>query len=544
MLLGVNVLALLYLQPGLPGLREQSNGRRILELKQYLLLARRWWWLIILLAILGGGVSFGINLLRAPIYEASTTVLINQAPGSLPDEQAVLSGVRVATTYAELLHQRPVLERVIADLGLATNPEILNGQVTVTPVRDTNLLVLSVRDTDPQRAATIANRVVEVFIEQNLEYQTGRYAEQLASLEQEIQRSQTDIDNTETRLDVLSEATSPEDTAERNRLEELLTEKHTNHTALLQSYADVRLEEARTSDKVSVVETALPGKQVTSPSRDMIMGILIGLMVGIGLVILIEYLRETVKSDIEIKHITGVPTLGIIGTIKTNGHGVLVTANEPRSVIAEAYRVLRANLEFSEANERVSTLVVTSSGPVEGKSTTAANLAVALAQSGKRVMLVDADLRRPSLHKLFNRPNDHGLTTALLQVDGMGIEDCLSVADIDNLCLLPSGPLPPNPADLLGSTQMSSLVENMKAQSDIVIFDSPPLLAVADTTLLSRYCDAVLLVVLSDATHSRALHQAKERLDQSGIRLLGTVLNRVSPSASGYYRSYYYYSQD
>ncbi|MBN1429858.1 MAG: polysaccharide biosynthesis tyrosine autokinase [Anaerolineae bacterium] len=512
-----------------------------MELRQYLLLARRWWWLVILLAVLGGGVSFGISLFKDPIYEASTNVLIYQAPGSLPDEQAVLAGQRVAATYAELLHQRPVLEKVIADLGLATSPDLLERQITATPIRDTNLLVLSVRDTDPQRAADIANKIVAVFVEQNQEDQANRYADQLAILSEEIQRSQADIDNTEARLEALREETSLEGTAERNRLEELLTEKRGNHATLLQGYTEMRL---KTTDKITVSETAQWGKKLTSPTRDTMMGIVIGIMAGVGIIILIEYLRETVKSDVEIKHITGAPTLGIIGNIRANGHGVLVTALEPRSVIAEAYRVLRANLEFAEAGERVSTLVVTSSGPVEGKSTTAANLAIALAQSGKRVILVDTDLRRPSLHKMFNQSNDRGLTSALLQMDDVSVNDCLNATEIDGLYLLPSGPLPPNPADLLGSQRMADLIENLRAQADIIIFDCPPLLAVADTTLLSRYCDAALLVVLSEATHGRALHRAKEQIDQSGIRLLGVVLNRVSPAASGYYQSYYHYPQE
>jgi non-specific protein-tyrosine kinase len=273
----------------------------------------------------------------------------------------------------------------------------------------------------------------------------------------------------------------------------------------------------------------------------MLMGIVIGLMGGIGMVVLIEYLRETVKSDAEIKQITGASTLGIIGTIKADGRGVLVTATEPRSQIAEAYRVLRANLELAEANGPVCTLIVTSSGPGEGKSTTAANLAVALAQSGKRVTLVDTDLRRPSLHKIFNQTNDRGLTSVLLQIDEVSLSDCLASTDVDGLDLLTSGPLPPNPADLLGSSQMAQLVKTLKDRVDLVIFDSPPLLAVADTTLLARCCDAALLVVLAEATHGRALHRAKEQLDQSSINLLGVVLNRISSASNGYYHRYYYH---
>jgi capsular exopolysaccharide synthesis family protein len=276
-----------------------------------------------------------------------------------------------------------------------------------------------------------------------------------------------------------------------------------------------------------------------------IQGVIVGIFLACGIAILIEYLRDTMKSSEELEQLIGLPTLAVIGTIHApDASRVLVTVEKPRSPIAEAYRLLRANIEIAAAADNpVRTLVVTSSGPSEGKSVTAANLAVAFAQSGKHVILVDADLRRPSLHKLFQVVNKRGVTTALLQGGHGMVSDHLSPTRIENLFLLPSGPLPPNPAELLGSQRMADYVKELSSQADMVIFDSPPVLAVADATLLARVCDAALFVVLAEATQGEAIKRAKIQLEQSGTQMLGVVLNRVSSSSSGYYYYQKYYQK-
>ncbi len=516
-----------------------------MELKQYLVLIRRWWWLIVLTALVGGIGAFVASQFQEPVYEASTTVLINQAPGSLPEADAVISGQRVAATYAELLHQRPVLEEVITKLSLDVDHESLERNVSVLPVRDTNLLVLTVRDSDPQQAADIANEIVRVFIEQNLEFQASRYAASVDNLQTELAKVQADMERTQDALDALEGATSPEQVTERNRLQVLMSEYRSTYATLLNSYEQVRLAEAQTTDKVSIIESALPGKKAGYSSFiSMLLGGLVGTMLAFGTVLLIEYLRETVNSSEDVAALIGAPTLGIIGHIQTNAPiDVLVTATKPRSPIAEAYRVLRSNLDFSAVDDPIRTIVITSCGPVEGKTTTSANLAVAFAQFGKRVILVDADLRRPTLHKLFQQNNNRGVTTALFQASGVTASDHLVPTGVSNLYLMPSGPLPPNPADLLGSRRMVVLIEELSSHADVVLFDSPPILAVADSALLARSCDATVLVVLANATRGGALREVKEQIERSGAHLLGVVLNKVSSSSDGYYYRYGYYSQ-
>ena len=516
-----------------------------MELRQYLDLLRRWWWLIVLLAILGGAVAIPIALFRTPTYETSTTVLINQAPGALPNAEDVLSGQRVAMTYAELLHRRSVLEEVITNLDLKIGPEALDRQITINPVRDTNLLVLTVQDTDPQRAADIANEVVRVFIAQNLQSQTEEYAETLDNLQAGMSDIEEDITRTEDSIKKLEHATTPELISERTRLEELLTQQRSTHATLLAQYEESRLAQTQTTDKVSIVEEALPGERAGQSTFVIgFQGVIIGIFAACGIAILIEYLRDTMKSSEELEHLLGIPTLAVIGNIQTSNQSqVLVTIEKPRSPIAEAYRLLRANIEIATVDNPARTLVVTSSGPSEGKSVTAANLAIAVAQAGKQVILVDSDLRRPSLHKLFQAPNKRGITTALLQ-GGQGMfSDHLSHTGIENLFLLSSGPIPPNPTELLGSQRMNEFINALKAQTDMIIFDSPPVLAVADATLLARICDATLLVVLAESTKSEAIKRAKNQIEQAGSHLLGVVLNRVSSSSSGYYYYQKYYQK-
>ncbi len=515
-----------------------------MELRQYLALFHRWWWLILLLTFVGATGAFGIDRFRQPVYRATTSILINQAPGALPSADAVIQGMRVAATYAELLTKRPVLEEVIANLNLELDPSELERKVSVTPVRDTNLIELVVQDTDPFRAAAIANEIVRVFITQNESFQESRYLATLQSLQDELDKNRAEIERTEAVLGALesSQPLNPAQVTERNRLQELLAAYRNSYATLLDRYEEVRLAQVQTTDTISVVEVALPGRQVGySTATILIIGALVGIILAVGTVLVIDYLDDTVHSASEIQTLLDLPTLGIIGRFQVNKEHPLVTVVHPRSPIAEAYRVLQTNLEGSRRDGYIRSVLVTSSNPVEGKTTTAANLAICLAQAGKRVILVDMDLRRPALHVLFNIPNRMGVTTALLDESMRGVSSQLIGTGIDNLYVMPSGPLPPNPTETLQQRSVASLLRRLEVLADIVVLDSPPVLPVADPVILSRVCNATLLVVQAESTRVAALRRACEQLTLSGATLVGAVLNRVSPSDNGYY--YYNYSR-
>jgi non-specific protein-tyrosine kinase len=223
------------------------------------------------------------------------------------------------------------------------------------------------------------------------------------------------------------------------------------------------------------------------------------------------------------------------------GRGLLdlVTLTQPRSPAAEAYRALRTNLIFSSLDRPLATLLVTSAAPDEGKSTTLANLAVTIAQGGRRTVVVDCDLRRPTQHTLWGlSAGGRGLTSMVLESDGLSNPPLTNVG-IENLSVLPSGPLPPNPADLLGSRRMEEIVAALKARADMVLFDAPPVLAVTDAALLASKLDGVLLVVEAGGTRREHAQRAKELLEKLNIRIVGVVLNNapVDSSMGVYYSS-------
>ena len=205
----------------------------------------------------------------------------------------------------------------------------------------------------------------------------------------------------------------------------------------------------------------------------------------------------------------------------------LITLTDPRSPAAEAYRTLRTNVYFAGLNHSIHTLLVTTVAPLEGKSTTVANLAVSMAQGDKRTILVDADLRRPALHTLFGLNNDKGLTSLFMNAKGP-IEPAYKDVGVPNLRVLTSGPLPPNPAEVLGSQRMLDVIETLKQAADIVLFDAPPVIAVTDATVLGTRVDGVVLVVDAGQTRREHAKRAKEQLEKLNIRIVGAVLNGAS----------------
>ena len=212
----------------------------------------------------------------------------------------------------------------------------------------------------------------------------------------------------------------------------------------------------------------------------------------------------------------------------------LISLRDPRSAAAEAYRTLRTNIQFSSLDHPLHTLLATSTAPDEGKSTTLANLAVTMAQAEQRVILADCDLRRPSLHTIFDKPNDSGLTSALLDQEDAPLP--LQATDIPGLSLLSSGPLPPRPADLLGSRRMVALIARLRAEADIVLFDTPPVIAVTDAAVLATRVDGVLLVLQAGKTRRERAREARTLLEKVKAHIVGVVLNnaRLEPGY-GYY---------
>jgi protein-tyrosine kinase len=214
----------------------------------------------------------------------------------------------------------------------------------------------------------------------------------------------------------------------------------------------------------------------------------------------------------------------------------LIAKLSPKSTISEQYRTIRTNIQFSSVDEEIKSIMITSAEPGEGKSTTTANLAVTFAQQGKKVLLVDADLRKPTVHYTFQVQNIYGLTNVLTK--GKTIEQAISATDVENLDVLTSGPIPPNPAELLASKAMLDFLTKVEAQYDVILFDTPPILAVADAQILANLCEGSVLVIASGKTETEKVMKAKELLAAAKGKLLGAVLNSKKMDKSSYY--YYY----
>jgi non-specific protein-tyrosine kinase len=270
----------------------------------------------------------------------------------------------------------------------------------------------------------------------------------------------------------------------------------------------------------------------------------VGAALALGIVFLVEYLDDTVKTPDDVTAVVGLSTLSAIAQIAGKpGKEKLVTLLAPRSPVSEAYRALRTNIQYAAVDGPLKSLVVTSAGPGEGKSTTAANLAIVLAQAGREVILVDADLRRPVLHRIFELPNGQGLTTALLDLT-VPVVDHVQVTGIPGLRVMTSSAIPPNPAELLGSQRQTDLLAELEKEADIVILDSPPVLTVTDALVLAPEVSGILLVVEAGATRKGVLQKGIDALTRTEGRVLGVVLNRLTPRRSGYYYyQYYHYYQ-
>lgn len=516
-----------------------------MDLRKYWTILWRWSWLIALGTLLAAGTAFIVSRNMTPVYSASVTLLVNQAPRSgLTDYASILTSQQLAKTYSELLHKRPVLEAAIAKLNLPLDPAELARAVSVDLIRDTQLIVLNVENTSPAQAAALANTIAEVFIAQNAAQQTSRFASSKESLSKEIAAVQASLAQTQAALDALGEPDTPEEQAQKAQLETSLAQYRTSYANLLQSYENIRAAEAQELNNVSVVEPAVPPRVPIRPRVELntLLAGLVGMVLAGAIAYVFEYLDDTLKSPEDISQRLGLWTLAAIGRIEgKTAQDRLVTLSAPRSPIAEAYRLLRTNFQFAAVDRPLHCIVVTSPGPGDGKSTTAANLAVVFAQGGKSVILVDADLRRPQQHRIFQRTASYGLSTALVDA-ATPVTNFLQPTDVPGLRLLTGGPIPPNPAELLGSQRMAQLLQVLSQEAEMVILDSPPVLSVADAAILANAADGVVLVADAGRTRREMARRAKESLERAGANLLGMVLNRMTRQTSGYYY-YYYYDQ-
>ena len=284
---------------------------------------------------------------------------------------------------------------------------------------------------------------------------------------------------------------------------------------------------------VKVVEPAVVPLDPVKPNAtlNVILGFLIGLMASIGLAFLMETLDVTIKEQEDVEGLLGVPSLGKI----PGGESPFLLSND-NAIVSDAYRSIRTNLQYINFNQSIKTLIVSSPNQSEGKTTVSANLAIVYAQAGYKVLIIECDLRRPTLANLFYIPDDRGLSNVL--AGAATVESVMRETQVDGLQIISSGPIPPNPADLLNSEHMDRALADLREKFDLIILDSPPALAITDTAILSTKADAVLLLSHYGKTKKNEIVAAKEALSKVGARIIGFVINGANMPRKG---GYYYY---
>lgn len=517
-----------------------------MELRHYFNVIFKWWWLIALAVIVAGVSAFLGSLATPRQYQSRTTLMVGQAlQAPNPNQSDLYMGQALAQSYTDLARREPVLRGTVDALGLNWDWVVLQGMVSSRVIPGTQLIEISVVDTDPQRAQIFADGIARQLIQQSpagtdpqLQAERQFISTQIESLQNNISHAEEEIRQLD---DVIGKATSARQIQDaRTRQDTLRTQVATWQS----TYAQLRISlQQGTPNFLSVVEPAVLGWAVgTSTAANVLVAAGIGAMLAVAAAFVLEYLDDTLKTPDDVQQVTDLATLGGIARIEGEDNpSKVVTIRQPRSSNAEAFRMLRTNLQFSAIDHPLRTLMIASASPQEGKSLISANIAVAMAQSGKRVVLVDADLRRPTQHSLFELRNSVGLTTILFDA-ALHLEDVLQNTTVDNLRVITSGPIPPNPSEILGSKRMGNLIEALQEQADIVIFDSPPIMAAADAPVLATRLDGVLLVIVYGRTRRGLARRSHDALSAVGATVLGVVLNRLPNRGQGY--GYYYTQED
>jgi non-specific protein-tyrosine kinase len=505
------------------------------ELQRLFNILFRRWWLLLLLTGMAVGLAYSVSKRQTPVYEAKVTVLVGEITqvANLNREDVQMSEL-FAQTYADLAVRQPVLQGVVEMLNLNTTWERLKEQVYVSSIDGTQLIEIRVEANLPDLARSIADEVAKHLIllgPENLSDREGDFVESF--VHQQMEETQTRILSGQQRIKEIEISMS--ETKATARLVELQTEK----TNLEQYVADLVLNYVQLSsmtgqnknpNSLSIIEPAYAKNVPIRPRVDltMLLGGGLGMLLAIGIIFLWEFLDDTVKSVNDLSSFENLNLLGTIGRIKGRKYSdKIITHLNPLSPTREAYRMIRNKIRFGPGDQQVRTIVVTSAEPEEGKSVTTANLAIIMAQANIRTVLIDADLRRPVLHLVFNEPNNRGLAN-LLEKEKMDIEYCLKDTEIKNLQIITSGETSQDQSDRLLSERISEILEFLKEQVELIIIDSPPALLAADASILANRADGVVIVVRAGKSKRRPIRQTIIDLKEANANILGYIFNQTN----------------
>jgi len=512
---------------------------------------RRWAGVVVVAIVLAGASAFIVSKLIPSEYEATAQLYLAPASNPTLSLQDAVLGQTLAASYVQLATADVVLDAARGKVGWSDDLKSFRERVRVSQVRNTSILTVTFRSRDRAQAANAANAVAETFIVQSRALLTSLQGSTVAELDRQISTVQDDVRSLDDQIASLraqlatsSPAESPAKRVDQQaQLAQLDASRQTTQQTLaqlLKTRDDMRLAQARAETTVSLWQPATPPDDPVSPRPllNTVLGALAGGLVALVFVALITYIDDRVTDPEDLQRRLGIAPLG---QVRLHEHpettaGKLFVRDAPHDPEAEAIRGIRTNILFAGVDRRPRVLLVTSALPGEGKSVLSANLALAFAEAGTAVALVDADFRRPSQHRLFKVSAASGLTNLLTENPTPPQLEQFRVAP--RLLLIPSGPIPPNPAELLGSGRMTALLKHLSTLSEnsLVIVDSSPVLAVADPVVLATKVDGCILVIESSRTRVPMARRALAALERVHAPLIGAVLNKVSDREASYYR--------
>lgn len=568
---------------------DNINNSEELDFSYYINIIFKRFWLLVAFVALGLVAAVLVNLFMRPAYKATVLMMINQEDAGKIDASPYTSFTSEEDYYRtqyQLLESRSLLEKVYRNMDLGryeqfANPYGLNkfkAAIDVEPITRSRLVNVSVTTYDPRLSAEIANTLAQTFVADNVSNRIFMGQDVIAALEkterspeeQELLNSMPQVVNSDFIKSLKQQAAQL--SAERAKLAAKYTEQHpdlisvqnqltainrqinTETRRLVQSIK-IELSGQFSGNNIRIIDPATTPEKPVRPRKmlNLAIGLLAGGLLGLMLVFVLEFLDQSVKSSEDLEEKLKLPFLGFVPyeKPKKKESEYATMLKEGNFLLAENVRNVRTMLDFALSDDHNAPILITSSLQGEGKSHLSSNLLVAMAQAGKKVLLIDGDLRRARVHRVFKLSTEKGLSN-IWDADPKKADYAYNVQpvkDVPNLFVMTSGQRPPNPAELLNTPKLADFIDWTKKNFDQVVVDCPAILPVSDTLLWGKYIPRAVFVIKYGQTNAKLAQIALDKLQKAGIKVLGAVIGHYKPEGLsygkyGYYRSYSYYSED
>jgi capsular exopolysaccharide synthesis family protein len=509
-----------------------------MESNPYILPLIKWWRLIAVVTLLAVGVSIVSTMLQPDIYESRTTLVVGTTfLNPNPDPNQLFIAQQLAGIYADMASREPIQNATMAALGINWLPEYKSRVVP-----NTQMVEISVADTNPKRAQIIANELAkQLQLQSPTQNQPGPNRDfikaQLDSLQAQIVATDKNIQDLQKSLIGLNSA------SEIANIQKQISQQTDKLSSLRANYASfLANSQSGAANIVSVVEPANLPSRPTGTSKFIIVFLagMVGFGLGTGAAYLLEFLDRTIKSTSDVERIFNLPVIGYISEISDEESGASPVVKNPDSILSENFRLLRSNIEFYRISNPAKTIMITSPSQGTGKTTIASNLALSISQQGGNVILVDADLRRPAVHrhlKMARKPGLHDVITNQTDIQSVVKQYNSKVS----LKVITAGNIPAKITEIAGSRAISEILMKLKDNYELIIVDSPPLI-IADSFNLASAVDAVILVLEPGETREEQAKTIKEQLGRANAKILGIVFNKVSDESANSHYDYQYRS--